>query len=452
MSNNAAALADGCEIGRAQFLQAIAARVEPSMLMNPILLKPESDSRSQVILLGRPWASLGGKEYYSRREELWGHVVDAYAALSRNYEILVIEGAGSPAEINLASSDIVNMAVARMADSPVILVADIDPGGVFAQIVGTLALLSTEDRARVKGIVINKFRGDICLLEPGLKDLEERTGVPVLGVLPMIKNLALPDEDGAGWTKPSTSKAGVLDIAVIKLPHISNFDDFDPFSLESGVCLRYIEEPEDLGYPDILIVPGTKATLADLTWLKTKGLDNGIRWLATLGTSIVGICGGYQMLGQSIEDPDGVENTTGFSQGLGLLPVHTILKPGKVVMPQKGKIALSGLGPLATCAGLDVSGYEIHCGRTEGSPSFFVTLESGSSDGAISPNGRIWGTYLHGIFGSDEFRGRWLEGFGVHAQNRIAAEAMERSLEDLADVVEESLDMKRIYKIMGVDV
>jgi adenosylcobyric acid synthase len=452
MSNNAAALADGSEIGRAQFLQAMAARVEPSCLMNPILLKPESDKHSQVILMGKPWASLGARDYYEHREKLWEQVVKAYRELSGNHEILVIEGAGSPAEINLASSDIVNMAVARMAGAPVILVADIDPGGVFAQIVGTLSLLSAEDRSRVRGIVINKFRGDISLLEPGLRDLEIRTGLPVLGVLPMLKNLELPDEDKAGWADASVGKDGVLDVAVINLPHISNFDDFDPLSFEPGVRVRYIEEPKELGLPDILIVPGTKATRADLEWLKTKGLDDGIRWMAALGKVIVGICGGYQMLGEDIDDPEGLEGRAGSSRGLGLLSVHTLLQPGKVVLPRKGRVAFSGKGALGGCAGVDVTGYEIHCGRTHGSPTSFVTLESGASDGSVSPNGRVWGTYLHGIFGSDEFRWKWLEGFGLKAQRRRAAEAVERSLERLADVVEQSLDMKKIFEMTGVDV
>ncbi|HWR12973.1 MAG TPA: cobyric acid synthase [Rectinemataceae bacterium] len=492
MSNNAAALPDGSEIGRAQYLQALAAGVEPRVEMNPILLKPESDSRSQVILMGKPYETLGAVHYYERKAPLWKSVVGACATLSAEADLLVIEGAGSPAEINLASSDIVNMAVARHLGSPVILVADIDPGGVFAQVVGTLALLSDEDRALVRGIVINKFRGDISLLEPGLGMLERLTGLPVLGVVPMLTGLALPDEDGAsirvrgaagrasgrdagGIGGPSDDAAGaatLLDIAVIKLPHIANFDDFDALASEPSVALRFVEDAGDLGRPDVIILPGTKSTMADLSWLKSRGFDDGIRWLARTGSAVVGICGGFQMLGESIEDPERVEGQGGSAKGLGLLRASTVFEADKKVSPRRGHTAAGLGGRLASLAGIAIEGYEIHSGETKVDGPAFALLEpdgregsgeaankarvmpdsqtAATADGAWSPDGAVWGTYLHDIFSSDEFRKAWLAGFGAAARRESRKAELDASIEALADAVEASLDMDRLREIIGI--
>lgn len=478
MSNNAAALADGTEIGRAQYLQAIAARAEPRVEMNPILLKPESDSRSQVVLMGKPYGKLVGKEYGRRNQLFWDTAVRAYKTLDALADLIVIEGAGSPAEINLASSDIVNMAVARLAGAPVILVADIDPGGVFAQVVGTLALLEEEDRKLVRGIVINKFRGDLSLLEPGLAMLEKLTGISVLGVVPMLSGLALPDEDGAslrvapqgGFGRGSGPAVGLkpapgpgpepgprIDIAVIKLPHIANFDDFDALVAEPAVNLRFVEDPMLLGRPDALILPGTKSTLADLAWLKDSGFGDGIRWLSRIGTSVVGICGGFQMLGERIDDPDGVEGKSGAMTGLGLLPAHTVFGAGKKVTPRSGRTAPSLGGSLGSLAGTAIAGYEIHSGETKVEGPAFALLDADdknappSSDGSWSVDGRIWGSYLHGIFGSDEFRKAWLATFGVSARSERASAALDRSIDALADAVASSLDMKKLCGLIGLE-
>ena len=483
MSNNAAALPDGSEIGRAQYLQALAARVEPRVEMNPVLLKPESDSKSQVILMGKPYETLGAVNYYEKKALLWKSVASACATLSAEADLLVIEGAGSPAEINLASSDIVNMAVARHLGSPVILVADIDPGGVFAQVVGTLALLSDEDRALVRGIVINKFRGDISLLEPGLGMLEKLTGLPVLGVVPMLRGLALPDEDGAsirgrGAAGGASSRAAgargydagaeaLLDIAVIKLPHIANFDDFDALASEPSVALRFVEEAGDLGRPDVIILPGTKSTMADLSWLKSRGFDDGIRWLARTGSAVVGICGGFQMLGESIEDPERVEGQGGSAKGLGLLRASTVFGADKKVSPRRGHAAAGLGGRLASLAGIELEGYEIHSGETKVDGPAFALLEpdgrenSGAAampdsratetvDGAWSPDGAVWGTYLHDIFSADEFRKAWLAGFGAAARRESRKAALDASIEALADAVEASLDMDKLREIIGI--
>ena len=484
MSNNAAALPDGGEIGRAQYLQALAARAEPRVEMNPILLKPESDARSQVILMGKPYKTLGAVDYYRQKAMLWDAVVGACEILGSEADLLVIEGAGSPAEINLASSDIVNMAVARHLGSPVILVADIDPGGVFAQVVGTLALLPEADRALIRGIVINKFRGDIKLLEPGIVMLEKLTGLPVLGVVPMLVGLELPDEDGAtirtGRAVGSAGGDRRLDIAVIRLPHIANFDDFDALASEPSVALRFVAEPGDLGKPDVVILPGTKSTMADLAWLKERGFGDGIRWLARTGTAVVGICGGFQMLGRMIDDPRGIEGTGGSMEGLGLLAASTVFGRDKKVSPRRGRTADSLGGRLASLAGIDIEGYEIHNGETklEGAAFAFLEFDDGTApggagkeadgavalggagkeadgaatlDGAWSPDGAVWGTYLHDIFSSDGFRKAWLASFGFGAREEGRKAALDASIDALADAVEAALDMDKLREIIGLN-
>jgi len=475
MSNNAAAVPGGGEIGRAQALQAASCRVIPTVDMNPVLLKPEGDARSQVVLLGRPWKTLSAREYHLEKDILWAAASAALDRLRAKADLVVIEGAGSPAEINLREDEIVNMKVARYANSPVILVGDIDPGGVFAQFVGTLALLEPEERALVKGLVINKFRGDISLLEPGLDFLRERCGLPVLGVLPWIRGIGLAEEDGAVLeTRPRASASspsigrsavGVLDIAVIRLPRISNFDDLDALSLEAGVSVRFVSGAEELGDPDAIVIPGTKATLADLDWLRERGLDLGIRWLARRGRSILGICGGFQMLGESIDDPDGVEGRPRRETGLGLLPLRTTFGSGKRTVPRRGRVASGLPAALAAAGGAPVEGYEIHAGesRVEGPPLFELEAVPGipaAGDGTWAAEGRIVGTYLHGLFDLPDFRRAWLvsidrrgtwQGGNPKVAGIALADARDLALDRLADAVTTSLDMDELRRIVGLD-
>lgn len=488
MSNNAAVVRgagdgrDG-EIGRAQALQAAAAGVEPCVDMNPILLKPETDSRSQVILHGRPYATLGARDYYAERPTLWAAATTSLDRLRNGYDLVVIEGAGSPAEINLRDTDMANMAVARYANSPVILVGDIDPGGVFAQFVGTLALLLPEEKALVKGLVVNKFRGDLSLLEPGLRTLEGLAGLPVLGVLPWLSDIGLAEEDAQPLERRALAAAGAgataggaapqdraLDIAVIHYPHIANFDDIDALRLEEGVSLRFVESAGELGYPDAVILPGSKATLADLAWLRGQGLDEGLRWLARAGRSVVGLCGGYQMLGRGLADPDGVEGKPASAAGLGLLPVETSFAAGKHVARLGGSV-IGGPGFFAEARGAALEGYEIHAGETRripgqedpGGPLF--AFRAGAEeilDGAAARNGRVWGSYLHGIFDEPAFRRAWLDsllaesraGAGAPGAPRgpgvSLAEAREAALDRLADAAERNLDMEAIATMAGL--
>jgi adenosylcobyric acid synthase len=452
MSNNAAVCADGAEIGRAQAVQAAAAGVEPTADMNPILLKPEADARSQVIVLGRPWRTLRAGSYYRRKEELWPVVTAALDRLRAAYELVVIEGAGSPAELNLRSADMVNMAVARHAAAPVLLVGDIDRGGIFAQLLGTLWLLPPEERALVRGLVVNKFRGDPALFVEGVRILEERGGVPVLGVVSHLPALAIPEEDAVALESSgrARSRRAALEVAVIQLPHIANFDDFDPLLGEPSVGLRYVQSPGALGSPHAVFLPGTKSTLADLAWLRTQGFAEAIRELAAQGTAIVGICGGYQMLGRVIRDPCHAESTSGEAQGLGLLPVETTFEKAKVTEQVRARV-LGSPGWLATVAGQEVAGYEIHMGRTTGGRPW---LESSRPDGAASEDGRVWGCYLHGLFANTIFRRAWLASLSpddeVTEGTPASSVTLSSSLDRLADAVEAALDMRRLEAILRV--
>lgn len=464
MSNNAAALQGGGEIGRAQALQALAAGVEPSALMNPILLKPEGDSRSQVILLGAPYRTLSAGDYRLEREVLWRAVTESLDALRSEYELVVIEGAGSPVEINLKAGELVNMAVARYANAPVLLVGDIDCGGIFAQFAGTLSLLEKEERALVRGLVINKFRGDPSLLKPGLEMIHGITGVGVLGVVPWLADIGLAEEDGAsldlrvrGSKDGTNNRRSRIDIAVIRLPRISNFDDIDALDLEEGVRTRFVEKASELGSPDAVILPGSKATLADLDWLKSEGLDDGIRWLARLGGSVVGICGGFQMLGETLSDPHGIEGPSRSEKGIGLLPVDTIFEVGKDARPRRARVASGGGGFLAKAAGIELAGYEIHAGRsdTRGPAllSFMATDGAAATpDGCSSRDGRIFGSYLHGIFDEPAFRHAWLTSLGHSAAGagKSLPEARQEALDKLADAVSGALDMDDLHRIIGI--
>jgi adenosylcobyric acid synthase len=410
MSNNAAVCADGSEIGRAQAVQALAAGVAPTADMNPILLKPESDYRSQVVILGRAQASEPPADYYRRREMLWQVATGALDRLREAYELVIIEGAGSPVELNLLAGDIVNMPIARYANAPTLIVGDIDRGGIFAQLLGTLWLMAPEDRALVAGLVVNKFRGDIDLFADGVRILEERGGAPVLGVIPFLHGLGIPEEDAVALDAPGMASPGgeEIDIAAVRLPHIANFDDFDPLAAEPGVQVRYVTDPGELGHPRAVILPGTKSTIADLDWLRRTGLGGAIRQLAADGAAVVGICGGYQMLGLAIGDPLHSESPVEEMEGLALLPHRTVFGSQKETHQAQARIS-GGPGWLAKLAGQEIAGYEIHMGQTEGErPWLEVTGRSGKPvavpDGSVGADGRVWGCYLHGLFENEALR------------------------------------------------
>lgn len=463
MSNNAAVCADGAEIGRAQAVQALAAGIEPSADMNPVLLKPEADSRSQVIVLGRPWRTLAAGAFYKRKRELWQVVTAALARLQAQYELIIIEGAGSPAELNLQAGDIVNMAVARHVQAPVLLVGDIDRGGVFAQLLGTLWLLSPQEQALVRGFVVNKFRGEPALFVKGVRILEERSQRPVLGVVPHVPGLIIPTEDAASLpVEPQTSAgANLLDIAVIHLPRIANFDDVDPLRAAPDVRLRFVTSPQELGEPDAIILPGSKSTVADLRWLAQTGLTDAITRLAARGAAVVGLCGGYQMLGQVIRDPEHVETNAEETSGLGLLPIQTTFDREKATYQVRARIS-HGRGWLSALAATEVRGYEIHMGRTQSAaPWLQITLRNGrpvsEADGAMSEDGRVWGCYLHGIFENDALRRAWLAALrgwqrkstpSTMAPTVDAQAQVQQSLERWADVVEGTLDMEKLDSII----
>jgi adenosylcobyric acid synthase len=461
MSNNAGVTPEGGEIGRAQVTQAEACGIPPHVDMNPVLLKPEADSRSQVVVLGKKLESLPARDYYRRKAELWEVVTAALARLRERADLVLIEGAGSPAELNLRRGDIVNMAIALHANAPVLLAGDIDKGGVFAQLLGTLWLLAPEERALVRGLLVNKFRGDPGLFTDGVRILEERGGVPVLGVIPWLRDHGIPEEDGAGLDDPaSTPILGAtadpqVDIAVIKLPRIANFDDFDPLAAESGVRVRFVQTPEALGRPDAVILPGTKHTLADLAWLRATGLADAVLALAAQGAALVGICGGYQMLGRAIRDPRGVEGAAAAGReaaGLGLLPVEVVFD-GEKVTQQATAHALGGwpwlVGPEA------LIGYEIHAGQAE-TPRPLLALSrldgSRAFDGAATPDGRIWGTHLHGLFHNDGFRHAWLTSLGWRSPGDELSYRVRKAAgyDRLADALAAALDMGRLDAIIGL--
>ena len=460
MSNNAAVCVDGAEIGRSQAVQATAAGIEATAEMNPILLKPEGNAHSQVIVMGRPWRTLRAGEYYQHKAELWPVVTTALDRLRAAYELVVIEGAGSPAELNLHTMDIVNMAVARYACSPVLLVGDIDRGGVFAQLLGTLWLLPPAEQALVRALVVNKFRGDLGLFAEGVRILEARSALPVLGVVPFIPDLYIPEEDSASLDEvaevPSAGMAEI-DIAIIRLPRLANFDDFSPLAAEEGIRMRYVQSCTTLGRPHAVILPGTKSTIADLVWLQEQGLAQAIRELAATWTAVAGICGGYQMLGRNILDPQGVESPQPHISGLGLLPVDTVFEPVKATHQAEARI-LDGPDWLATLRGQTIQGYEIHMGRTTSpQPWLAITRQSippaSLMDGATDATGRVWGCYLHGLFANATLRRAWLTSLGWRAAGQPVSgvAALQVALDTLAAQVGASLDMQRLQGIVWTD-
>ena len=448
MALNSCITDDGLEMGRAQAVQAQAAGCEPDVRMNPILLKPSSDTGSQVIVNGEVWGDYSAANYFKNKTQLIPHVLEAYNSLAEENDILVIEGAGSPAEINLRENDIVNMGLAELVDAPVLLAGDIDRGGVFAQLYGTVALLNEEERKRVKGLIINKFRGDVDILRPGLTQLEELTGLPVVGVIPYTR-VDIDDEDSLAPRLNAHEVHRPVDVAVIRLPHISNFTDFSPLESHPALGVRYVEQASGLGAPDLIVLPGTKSTMADLGWMRQNGLEAAVRKLAAAGTPVLGVCGGYQMLGQTLRDPEGVEQK-GEMRGMGLLPCETEFTPSKARTRTAAKVLT---GPFAGAA---MEGYEIHMGRTKrlaGQP--LCRLENGQEEGAMQDN--VFGTYLHGLFDEGsltEALASWLLARKGIARENFRPQShwdyQQSQYDLLADAVRTSLDLDAVYQVMGL--
>ena len=450
MALNSFVTKEGGEIGRAQATQAEAAKIQATVDMNPVLMKPSTDTQAQIIVLGKPIGNKSAVGYSNFKKTLFKVVLKSLKKLRKEYEVVVLEGAGSPAEVNLRKNDIVNMSIALASKSPVLLVGDIDKGGVLAWISGTLDLLTSSERKQVKGIIINKFRGDIRLFHDGIRFLEKRTGIPVLGVLPYMKDLRLPEEDSVPEKErePGVKQNDSLEIRIVYLPHLSNFTDFDPLKYEPDVSLKFVNRKEEMGTPDILILPGTKNTLGDLEWLRKTGIEARIKELTKNGkTTLIGICGGYQMLGEVITDPDCIESKRGGAKGLGFLKIKTELKKKKTLRQIKAR-------HIAT--GIEVKGYEIHHGESmptaQTSPLF--AFEDKTFDGTSAKSGRIWGTYLHGLFDNDRFRREFLnrkraeKGLSPLKENRFDTNG---EFDKLADMVSDHLDIKKIYRIMGFE-
>ncbi|WP_218623907.1 cobyric acid synthase [Granulicella sp. dw_53] len=467
MSLNSAVTPEGLEIGRAQALQAEAAGILPSVHMNPILLKPSGDMSSQIIVRGKIWGKLTASDYHLRRvEELMPIVRESYEMLASQNDVIILEGAGSPAEINLKQHDIVNMRMAEVADAACLLVGDIDRGGVFASLLGTVELLDPQEQDRIRGFLINKFRGDVTLLEPGIRMMEDRLDKPCLGVLPYLSGLMLDEEDSLGlpvdkgdmapWLR-STDPERLLRIAVIALPSFSNFTDFDALSAEPSVSLHFCRSREQLSEADVIIVPGSKQTADDLLWMRAEGLDDVLLNYARTGL-VGGICGGMQILGEEIHDPHEMEHV-GVVAGLGLLPIHTTMAPQKITRISNGSLSPSSLFGQALLP-LRLSGYEIHLGETrylDGAQPFArlkaesAMEDQGHLDGCITPAGRVFGSYLHGLFDDDAFRHAFLTAarafYGLAPITLVNnwQQKREESLNRLADTVRQSLDMPAIF-------
>lgn len=459
MALNSFITEEGLEMGRAQVMQAEAAGVKPSVLMNPVLLKPTNDVGSQVIVNGEVLGVMPAREYFKFKKNLIPEVLKAYNKLSEEYDIIVIEGAGSPAEINLKTDDdFVNMGMAKLAKAPVLLVGDIDRGGVFAQLLGTVDLLDEEERSRVKGLIINKFRGDKTILDPGVAMIEERAKIPVVGVTPYV-HVQVDDEDSLSSRLEDNREVKLIDIAVIRLPRISNFTDFNAFEMVEGVSLRYVKHVGELGKPDMVILPGTKNTMEDLLWMRQNGLEAAILKLAKKDTVIFGVCGGYQMLGEILSDPEGVE-AGGEIRGMGLLPIETVFAGQKTRTRMTGTFG-GVTGILSGLSGVQIEGYEIHMGVTkikEGAEHLTNLGEEKKADGAYK--GNVYGTYLHGIFDKEQVVKEIVTPLGnakgIDMERAAAfnmAEFKESQYEILAMELRKHLDMKKIYEILetGID-
>jgi adenosylcobyric acid synthase len=458
MALNAAVTTEGLEIGRAQAVQAEAAGIEPTVDMNPILLKPEGNSRSQVVVMGKSIGAMSARDYHEHKRELGQVVATSLRRLREQYEFVLIEGAGSPAEINLRDREIVNMYVARLAEAPVLLVGDIDRGGVFASFVGTLELLEPEDRARVVAFVVNKFRGDVRLLQPGLDYLTTRTSVPVLGVVPFISELRIADEDSVALDdrrRRRRATTAEVDIAIVRLPRISNYDDFLPLEHEPGVVVRFTDDPRDLPGADLVILPGSKSTVSDLQWVRQVGISDVLEERRRGGHPILGICGGCQMLGERIDDLDAVESNESTVLGLGFLPLRTRCRREKTTARVKARLVASALFASGVPSEIsDLAGYEIHAGeieRTDSSRAAFEIIQRNGQpvqvpDGAVC--GQVVGTLIHGLFDNDDLRAALVDTLrarrGLVRPLRSEVPSREREYDRLAAVVRENLDWKQL--------
>jgi len=468
MALNSFITKDGKEMGRAQVVQAEACGIEATVDMNPILMKPTSEVGSQIIVCGKPIGNMQAQEYRNYKSKLISVVKDSFLKLAHHYELIVIEGAGSPAEINLKEDDIVNMRMAQIADCPVLLVADIDKGGAFAWVVGTLELLTIKERNRIRGIIINKFRGDKEILQPGLNYLERKTKKSVLGIIPYFRDIQIEEEDSVNseknryYTQPELGK---INIEVLYLPHISNFTDFDPLEREEGISLRYVKIGERSSAPDLLIIPGSKNTLNDLYYLKKSGYQKEISNRLKKGTVIVGICGGWQMLGRELYDPEHTESSREKIGGLGLINGVTTLKSKKITFQVRAHLLPNPFFNIQD----ELVGYEIHTGETilsgDEKPLFKITqrgsIQTDINDGVVSKKGMVWGTYIHGIFDNSSFRRSFINFLkskkglmisnGVN-QDRISyQEQKDREYDRLACLIRDNLDMDKIYHILGTE-
>nr|WP_315019488.1 cobyric acid synthase [uncultured Aminipila sp.] len=464
MALNSFITKEGLEMGRAQVVQAEAAGIEPSVLMNPILLKPTNDMASQVIVNGEVYSNMDAKEYYKHKRDMVPEIKKAYDTLASQYDIIVLEGAGSPAEINLQENDIVNMYMAKLAKAPVLLAGDIDRGGVFASLVGTMTLFSEEDRAMVKGTIINKFRGDKTILQPGLDMLEDMIHVPTVGVVPYL-HVDIDDEDSLTERFTRKDKVALIDIAVIRLPRISNFTDFNVFEYSDAVSLRYVESVGQLGNPDLIIIPGTKNTMEDLLWMRQCGLEAAIIKHASSGKPVFGICGGFQMLGIQLEDPYNVEHG-GSMKGMGLLPSTTVFEKEKTRTQIKGHFVTNGIGYFAALEGVEIEGYEIHMGQSTVEESEKDTVSSLTRITEISAHeanemaglnrNNVYGSYIHGIFDKENvvktivsvlLKNKGLDESAVSGLDVKAYK--ERQYDLLADGLRENMDIEAIYRILN---
>jgi adenosylcobyric acid synthase len=463
MSLNSFAAADGGEMGRAQVVQAEAAGIEPRIDMNPVLLKPTSDTGSQVVVHGRAVGTMTARSYHDFKLGLLDAVSESLERLRREFQVVIIEGAGSPAEINFRGRDIANMTVAEIADAPVLLIGDIERGGVFASLVGTMELLEIEERRRVAGFVINKFRGDRSILEPGLDLLEARCNLPVLGVVPYIRDLRIEEEDSVAlsdqslalWPSDVRDDAGAngktVKVRAARLPRLSNFTDFDALEGCPGFDFRYVEHPAGLADADLIVIPGTKSTIADLRFLWSSGMAAEIIRLAKTGTPVIGLCGGYQMLGTKILDPQGFDSSAGSVKALGLLDLETVFTPEKETRQAAGEVVAAT--PLLP-EGAQVTGYEIHMGRSTLGPGATQLLQTASgADGAVSADGLVLGSYLHGFFDSDEVLAGLLSYFGCPAELPLSDRGLikEHEYDRLARELRAVLDMEKIYDITGLE-
>ncbi len=460
MALNSYITEEGLEMGRAQVMQAEAAKIKPSVLMNPILLKPTNDMGSQVIVNGEVIGNMKAVDYFKHKKKLIPDIMKAYNKLAEEYDIIVIEGAGSPAEINLKAEDIVNMGMAKLADAPVILAGDIDRGGVFAQLMGTIMLLEKEEQERIKGTIINKFRGDKTILQPGIEMLENMSKIPNIGVVPYM-HVDIDDEDSLSERFYKPKEIGLVDIAVIRLPRISNFTDFNIFESIEGVSLRYVKSPNELGNPDMIILPGTKNTMEDLLWMRQSGMEACVLKEAEKGKIIFGICGGYQMLGEILSDPYGVE-AGGEIKGMGLLPLDTVFKDGKTRTRVNG-VFKNIEGPLRELSNTEFEGYEIHMGETKllknvNSLTNIKELNSENikADGAYLNN--IYGSYVHGIFDKEDvvktiitilFKNKGLDYSKIKTFD--INEYKEKQYDILAQEMRDNIDMKKIYEILEMN-